>query len=269
MRYAGDGIACVAAENETALKQGLDAIVVELEELPGVFDPMTALDPATTIVGETPRDAPEFPRGNLVTHYIVRKGDPQSELASCPVILEEDYSTLHQEHAYIETEGAIAIPAPENSGVTVYAPCQSPFLNRANLMRTLGLGEDNIRVIQPHVGGAFGGKDDLMYQISGQVAKLALLTGRAVKMILSREESIIASYKRDAMHIQLKLGAQTDGKLRACQVNATVDSGSVVTRARNSSRSSANTCSPNTIDVRDANRVRTAWQSTAARPTAR
>ncbi len=77
VRYVGDGIACVAAENEAALKQGLDAIVVELEELPGVFDPMTALDPSTTIVGENPRDAPEFPRGNLVTHYIVRKGDPQ------------------------------------------------------------------------------------------------------------------------------------------------------------------------------------------------
>ena len=225
VRYAGDGIACVAAENEYALQQGLEAIVVELEELPGVFDAMTALNPHTPIIGETPRDAPGFPRGNLVTHYIVRKGDAQSELASCPVILEEDYATLHQEHAYIETEGALAIPAPDKSGVTVYAPCQSPFLNRGNLMRTLGLGEDNVRVIQPHVGGAFGGKDDLMYQISGQVAKLALLTGRAVKMILSREESIIASYKRDAMHMHVKLGAETDGKLRVCAVNATVDSG--------------------------------------------
>ena len=127
---------------------------------------------------------PRIPRGNLLTHYIVRKGDPQKELADCPVILEEDYTTMHQEHAYLETEGALAVPAPEKSGVTVYAPCQSPFLNRGNLIRTLGLSEENIRVIQPQVGGAFGGKDDLMYQISGQVAKLALLTGRPVKMVL-------------------------------------------------------------------------------------
>ena len=113
----------------------------------------------------------------------------------------------------------------KNSGVTVYAPCQSPFLNRGNLVRTLGLSEENIRVIQPHVGGAFGGKDDLMYQISGQVAKLALLTQRPVKMILSREESMIASYKRDAMQMHVQLGADADGKLRASQIHATVDSG--------------------------------------------
>ena len=106
VRYAGDGIVCVAAENETALQQGLDAVVVELEELPGVFDPMTALDPAATIISENPADSIEFPRGNLLTHYIVRKGDPQTELTHCAVTLEEDYSTMHQEHAYLETEGA-------------------------------------------------------------------------------------------------------------------------------------------------------------------
>lgn len=225
VRYAGDGIVCVAAENERALQQGLEAVLVELEPLPGVFDPRTALDPAAAIVGELPWDAPEYPRGNLLTHYIVRKGDPEKELPLCPVTLEEDYSTMHQEHAYIETEGVLAVPSPDKSGVTVYAPCQSPFINRGNLVRTLGLGEDHIRVIQPHVGGAFGGKDDLMYQISGQTAKLALLTGRPVKMILTREESMIASYKRDAMRMHVKLGAGSDGKLRACQVHATVDSG--------------------------------------------
>ena len=132
---------------------------------------------------------------------------------------------MHQEHAYIETEGALALPAPGKSGVTVYASCQSPFLNRGNLVRTLGLEEDNIRVIQPQVGGAFGGKDDLVYQISGQVAKCALLTGRPVKMVLSREESLIASYKRDAMQMHIRLGALPSGKLQASQIHATVDSG--------------------------------------------
>jgi len=225
VRYAGDGIVSLAAENEDALDRGLKAIQVDLEELPGVFDPMTALDPATTIVSEHSRDATEDPRGNLLMHYIVRKGDPQRELALCPVTLEEDYSTMHQEHAYLETEGVLAVPVPEKNGVTVYAPCQSPFINRGNLVRTLGLSEENIRVIQPHVGGAFGGKDDLMYQISGQAAKLALITGRPVKMILSREESMIASYKRDAMQMHVQLGADADGKLRASKIHATVDSG--------------------------------------------
>ena len=225
VRYAGDGIVSLAAENEDALDRGLKAIQVDLEELPGVFDPMTALDPATIIVSEHSRDATEDPRGNLLMHYIVRKGDPQKELATCPVTLDEDYSTMHQEHAYLETEGVLAVPVPEKNGVTVYAPCQSPFINRGILVRTLGLSEENIRVIQPHVGGAFGGKDDLMYQISGQAAKLALITGRPVKMILSREESMIASYKRDAMQMHVQLGADADGKLRASKIHATVDSG--------------------------------------------
>ncbi len=224
VRYVGDGIACIAAESEDALQQAMDALVVELEELPGVFDPNHALDPSAPIVGEQPTSAPELPRGNLLTQYIVHKGDPVQELAKCPVTLEEDYTTMHQEHAYLETEGALAVPR-EDGGVTVYAPCQSPFLNRGNLVQTLGLSEENVRVIQPHIGGAFGGKDDTMYQISGQVAKLALLTHRPVKMILAREESMIASYKRDAMQMHVALGADADGRLRASKIHAIVDSG--------------------------------------------
>ena len=224
VRYVGDAIAAVAAENEEALQAGLAAIIVELEELPGVFDPREALKPESTIVGEQPLDAPETPRGNLLNHYIVRKGDTDQVFANCDAVVEQDYSTMHQEHAYIETEAALAVPLPAG-GVTVYASCQSPFINRGNIMRTLGLGEEEVRVVQPPVGGAFGGKDDLMYQTSGQVAKLALLTGRPVRMHFTREESMIASYKRDAMHMHVQVGADKDGTLRASRINAVVDSG--------------------------------------------
>jgi CO/xanthine dehydrogenase Mo-binding subunit len=224
VRYVGDAIAALAAENEAALQAGLDAIIVELEPLPGVFDTRLALQPDAEIIGEQPWDAPETPRGNLLNHYIVRKGDAGAELDRCAAVVEEDYSTMHQEHAYIETEAALAVPLP-NGGVTVYAACQSPFVNRGNLLKTLGLGEEDVRVIQPPVGGAFGGKDDLMYQTSGQVAKLALLTGRPVRMLFSREESMIASYKRDAMKIHIRLGADADGTLRASKIHALVDSG--------------------------------------------
>jgi CO/xanthine dehydrogenase Mo-binding subunit len=224
-RYVGDGIVAIAAEDEEALAAGLAALRVELEELPAVFDPRAALDQASPVIGEKPWDAPGEPRGNLLIHHRVRKGDPEDELARCPVTLDENYSTMHQEHAYIETEGALGVPWPEKTGVTVYASCQSPFINRGNLVKTLGLCEEDVRVIQPQVGGAFGGKDDLMYQISGQVAKLALLTGRPVRMILSREESLIASYKRDAMQLNVRLGADANGRLRACKVQALVDSG--------------------------------------------
>lgn len=233
VRYVGDAIAALAAENEDALQAGLDAIIVELEPLPGVFDPVAALQPDAPIVGERPWDAPEMPRGNLLTQYVVRKGEPDAVLADCAITLDEEYSTMHQEHAYLETEGALAVPqlAPRAAGwsggmgITVYAACQSPFNNRNTLCQVLGLPQEDVRVIQPPVGGAFGGKDDLMYQTSGQVARLALLTGRSVRMTFPREESMIASYKRDAMQMRIRLGADRDGTLRASKIHAVVDSG--------------------------------------------
>ncbi|MCE1253764.1 MAG: xanthine dehydrogenase family protein molybdopterin-binding subunit [Anaerolineae bacterium] len=225
VRYAGDPIVALAAENEAALAAGLKAVVVKLEALPGVFDPRLAQNPETGLVGEKARDAAETPRGNLLVQYKVRQGDPEQLLPQCDVQLEEDYSTKHQEHAYLETEGALAVPWTDGRGVTVYATCQSPFINRNNLCKVLGLSQEDVRVIQPPVGGAFGGKDDQMYQISGQVARLALISRRPVRMIFSREESMISSYKRDAMQMHIQLGADQDGRLRAGKVYALVDSG--------------------------------------------
>ena len=225
VRYVGDAIAAVAAENEEALAAGLAAIICELEPLPGVFDPEEALKPDAPLVGEQPWDSPTEPRGNLLVKHIVRKGDPDPILQESEVVLDEHYSTAHQEHAYIETEAALAVPWPDASGVTVYSPSQSPFNDRNNLCRVLGLGVENVRVIQPPVGGAFGGKDDQIYQTTGQVAKLALLTGRPVQMSFRREESMIFSYKRNPMRVHIRLGADRTGKLRASKVDLVVDSG--------------------------------------------
>ncbi len=225
VRYVGDAIAAVAAENEEALAAGLAAIICELEPLPGVFDPEEALRPDAPLVGEQPWDSPTEPRGNLLVKHIVRKGEPEPILEQSEVVLDEHYSTAHQEHAYIETEAALAVPWPDASGVTVYSPSQSPFNDRNNLCRVLGLGVENVRVIQPPVGGAFGGKDDQIYQTTGQIAKLALLTGRPVQMSFRREESMIFSYKRNPMRVHIRLGADRTGRLRASKVDLVVDSG--------------------------------------------
>ncbi len=146
------------------------------------------------------------------------------------VTLDETYSVVQQEHAYLETEGALAIPTPEG-GVVVYASNQSPFINRGNLANVLGLAQDRVRVIQPPVGGSFGGKDDLNYQASAQCAALALKTGRPVRMTFSREESMIASYKRDAMRMHVQLGATPDGALKACKFDGLLDSGAYASQS--------------------------------------
>jgi len=139
VRYVGDAIACVAAENGQALQAGLDALKVKLEPLPAVFDPQAALEPGAPIIGETPADSASLPRGNLLNQYIVRQGNAEEALTGCAVTLDHDYSTMHQEHAYLETEGALAVPSTDGTSLTVYANCQSPFINRNNIAKTLGL----------------------------------------------------------------------------------------------------------------------------------
>jgi CO/xanthine dehydrogenase Mo-binding subunit len=227
VRYVGEAIAAVAAETSEAALEGVQAIVCELEPLPSLFSPERALEP------DAPRIGPDRPDGNhpnFLEHHFVRQHDPLPVLAQCPVLVDQRYSVSPQEHAYLETEGALAIPTPEG-GVVVYASNQSPFINQGNLAKVLNLSPDLVRVIQPPVGGSFGGKDDLNYQSSAQVAALALRAGRPVRMTFSREESMIASYKRDAMRMHVQLGADRDGTLRACKFEGTLDSGAYASQS--------------------------------------
>jgi CO/xanthine dehydrogenase Mo-binding subunit len=220
VRYVGDPIAAVAAETAEAAEAGVRAIRCELEELPGVFDMRRALDPDAPLIPLVPPIA----RGNLVVTQIVRNGEPRAILPTCDLVLDETYACAHQEHAYLETEGALAIPEADG-GVTIYANDQSPFINRDNLMMVLGLPADRVRVIQAVVGGSFGGKDDIGYQTSAQAARLALKAGRPVRLTLSRAESMLASYKREAMQYRIQLGASRDGTLRTAAIEAIADSG--------------------------------------------
>lgn len=220
VRHFGDPVAAVAAESPDAARAGVAAIRLELDELPVVSDLTRALDPDAPLI---PLESPTG-QGNLCHTHLVRNGDPDPLLAQSAVMLDEVYFCQHQEHAYLETEGALAIPEPDG-GITVYANDQSPFINRNNLVMLLGIPEDRVRVIQTVVGGSFGGKDDVGYQTSAQAARLALKTGRPVRLVLSREESLIASYKREAIQYRVQLGANTDGTLRAAKVHIIADSG--------------------------------------------
>ncbi|MDX9955025.1 MAG: xanthine dehydrogenase family protein molybdopterin-binding subunit [Anaerolineae bacterium] len=220
VRHVGEAIAVVAAETEAAAQAGVAAIKVTLEPLPVVSDMHRALDPDAPIIPQ----APPTGKGNLCDVSILRNGDPAPILAECPVILDENYLTPHQEHVYLETEGALAIPEPDGS-VTIFSNNQSPFINRDTVAALIALPPEQVRVIQPPIGGTFGGKDDVLYQTSAQVARLAMMTGRPVRLIFERTESMIASYKRQAMDIHLRLGADEQGNLQAAQATMLADSG--------------------------------------------
>lgn len=221
VRYVGEPIAAVAADTPDAALAGIKAIVCELEPLPAVFDSEDALEPDAPQIGP---DRPDGEHPNFLDRSVVRKGDAAARLKTCHITLDRRYTVLPQEHAYLETEGALAVPTPEG-GVVVYSSNQSPFINQGNLAMVLGLPHEKVRTIQPPVGGSFGGKDDLNYETSAQVAALALKTGRPVRMTFSRDESMIASYKRDGMKMHVRLGADADGTLRACKFFGLLDSG--------------------------------------------
>jgi CO/xanthine dehydrogenase Mo-binding subunit len=227
VRYVGEAIAAVAADTPEAALLGVQAIICEFEPLPGLFDPERALEAAAPQVGP---DRSDGKHPNFLDLEIVRKGAALPELAQCEVVVDQRYTTVPQEHAYLEPEGALAVPTSEG-GVLVYAPNQSPFINRDYLSMVLNLPVNRVRVIQPPVGGSFGGKDDLVYETSAQTARLALATGRPVRMVFGREESIIASYKRDAMVMRIRLGAEKSGKLRAVKFEGILDSGAYASEA--------------------------------------
>ncbi len=226
VRYVGEPIAAVAAESEAAAQAGVEAVRLELEPLPVVSDMTQALAPNAPMIPDRPATMLNggTAQGNLCEQHIVRNGDPAPILAQCEVVVDETYTFPHQEHVYLETEGVLAIPEPDG-GVTLYANNQSPFINRDIVAQVLGLPVTLVRVIQPPVGGAFGGKDDPVYQLSAQAAKLALLTGRPVRMTYTRSESMATSYKRHASRIHLRVGTDAEGRLRAAQAEMLFDSG--------------------------------------------
>lgn len=222
VRYVGDPIAAVAAESEEQALAGMCAIRIELEPLSVVSEIHQALHPSAPLIPDREAESPEH--GNLTNTHRVRFGDPDQILPGCEVVKKGTYFFKHQEHAYLETEGALAIPEPDG-GLTVYANDQSPFINRDNLVMVLGLPVDKVRVIQPYVGGSFGGKDDIGYQTAAQAGMLALKTRRPVRLILTRSESFLASYKREAMEVNITLGANREGILQAARIQMLADSG--------------------------------------------
>jgi CO/xanthine dehydrogenase Mo-binding subunit len=213
-RYQGDALAAVAAEDEASAQAALEAIQVDYSPLQGIFDPLQALLPGAPRVWDQ--------RPNLADHLVIEHGDLAAGFAQAEIILEHNYNLPMIEHAFMETESALAYLDSEGVMV-VYTACQSPHRDRLQIARALGFPENRVRVVQPFVGGAFGGKDEAHVQI--HAALLALATRRPVKIVRSREESFQTHVKRHAVTIRYKVGARRDGRLTAVHAVATGDAG--------------------------------------------
>jgi len=213
VRYEGDAVALVAAEDPETAERALGLIDVDYEPLPVVSDPIGAMKPDSPRVHEA---------GNIYRHARIRNGDVESAFKKCTVVVENTYRTGRQMHMFLETEAGVG-HLDENGNVVLHVGGQCPYRDQLQIARALGIPREKIRVISSIVGGAFGGKDEVTVQI--QLALLALKTKRPVKIALSREESGVSGLKRHPVIITARTGALSDGRLLANQIRIVSDTG--------------------------------------------
>ena len=213
-RYQGDALVIVGALDEASAAAALAAIKVEYEPLDSIFCPVEALKPGALQVWPD--------RGNLYHAHHAERGDVEKGFAEADIVIENTYQTQCMEQAFLEPEGAVAYPDGQDS-ITVIAGCQAPHRDRRQIARSLGLPETRVRCIVPYIGGAFGGKDETHVQI--HAALLAQATDRPVRMIRTREESILTHVKRHPITVRYRTGATREGKLTAIEVEAWADGG--------------------------------------------
>ncbi|MCC7015346.1 MAG: molybdopterin-dependent oxidoreductase [Planctomycetes bacterium] len=218
VRFIGDPVAAVAALDEDTANAALKLIEVEYQVLHAYLDPFEAL------VRHDPPIHEDRKEGNISKNVRLEFGAVDEALAGADVVVEDDYEFHGTTHAAIEPHCALASCSADGV-LTLWSSTQiTHYVHRA-LAKVLELPPHKIRVVQLNLGGAFGGKSD-PFSLEFCVAKLALVTGRPVKMLWTREEVFYAHRGRHPMHLHYKSGATRDGKLTGVDAKILIDGGS-------------------------------------------
>jgi len=220
VRFTGDQIALVVADSEEIAAQARDLIEVEFEDLPVVSDPLEARKPGATLL-HPDHDS------NAYYHYKIRKGDVEAAFKKCDVIVEGEYQTPRQEHIFLAPEAGLGF-IDEEGRVTVAVAGQWAHTEKEAIAHALDLPDEQVRVIHPAIGGAFGGREDMSIQIVLALAAWRLQQrgiDRPVKLIWSRQESITGHHKRHFFVIRAKWGATKDGTVLAAESEVVLDAG--------------------------------------------
>jgi 4-hydroxybenzoyl-CoA reductase subunit alpha len=217
VRFVGEPVAAVAAVDEDTANAALKLIQVEYEPLRAHFDVFESLASADPLIHDGRKE------GNVSKRVHLAFGDVDAALADADEVVEGEYFFHGTTHAAIEPHCALAEYGADGL-LTVWSSTQiTHYVHRA-LARVLGLPPHRIRVIQPCLGGAFGGKSD-PFSLEFAVAKLSMLTGRPVKMLYTREEVFYAHRGRHPMHMRYRTGATREGRLTGVDATIVVDGG--------------------------------------------
>jgi CO/xanthine dehydrogenase Mo-binding subunit len=223
-------VAAVAAPTRREATEALHAIDVDYEELPAVFDPVEAAQPGAPLVHETAavseNDAAYFdmrpqPGTNVCHRFRIRHGDdPDTVFDSCDAVVDRTFRTAGAQHAMMEPHASVA--QWDNDRLELWTGTQTPFNLRGELGRVFGVPQEQVRIVCPPMGGAFGAKT--FVRLEAIVAALARKAGRPVKAVLDRAEEFQTLNRHPAV-VRVKLSARADGTLVACRMWCWADTG--------------------------------------------
>src|SRR5215467_6236985 len=200
VRFQGEPVAAIAATTPEIAAAAADLVEVEYEDLPGVYDPIAALEP----------DAPRVhDSGNLLRSWHLRCGDVAQGFARADVVVENTYRTPFVDHVYMETESGIGWI--DGEGVLTLRVSTQVLEHFRDVAEVLQIPHGRVRIEGAYLGGGFGGKEDVTVECL--LGLLVWKTGRPVQLIFSREESFIGHGKRHPYVMRYRTGAARDGTL--------------------------------------------------------
>jgi CO/xanthine dehydrogenase Mo-binding subunit len=215
VRFEGDKVALVVAENAESAGAGAGLVMVDYEDLPAVTDPRAAMAPGAPLVHSAHGS-------NVLLHMPIRKGDITQGFADADVVIEDEFHTSWQDHAFLQPEAGIAF-IDEQDRLVIETAGQWLHEDRRQIAQILQLPPEQVVIRYAAIGGAFGGREDL--SIQHLLALAAWKLQRPVAMIWKREESMIGHHKRHPISVRCRWGARRDGTITAVEAELIADGG--------------------------------------------
>ncbi|MBC5805884.1 MAG: aldehyde oxidase [Candidatus Eremiobacter antarcticus] len=218
VRYVGDPIAAIVADDELTAEEALECIDVEYEPLPAIMSIEAALREDLPKIHEESRK-----RNNVHKDVHLEFGDIDGGFAAADRIFEDEFFFEGNTHAPMEQHSALAEFGADGK-LTLWASTQTPHYLHRIAAAVLDMPASHVRIIAPPVGGGFGGKTEpFAHELAA--AHLARKTGRPVKITLTREEVFYAHRGRHPVKFHLKTGVRNDGSITACHLQSWLDGG--------------------------------------------
>jgi putative selenate reductase molybdopterin-binding subunit len=223
VRFVGDRVAVVFADNLIAAQEAVRLIQVEFEDLPAIFEPEEATQANAPIIHDEEEIRGAFDPGhNLVSQLDLKIGDVEQSLAQATHQAEGTWITPYAQHVPMETHIVISY-LDEWGRLVLRSSTQVPFHARRIIARLLGLPIQKVRVIKPRVGGGFGGKQEIL--LEDLCALATLRTRRPARIELSRKEEFVSARQMHPMKVQVRLGADAGGQLQAMEMRVLANTG--------------------------------------------